>query len=170
MAASGWFFGSEPKSSRSQLRLPTQKKKNPLKVWYKSIYTSYPDGIVKRQPDHIPNAETSNSLSFTFTYLSAVRHSSFAVLLLTTFADRRLSRAIHTKKKTAVLATQEDLEVDLTLHDVPASLVSEFAEKIVRPYYGGNLNAALQDLMGKALSEQEFIHSHITHIKNPANP
>lgn len=73
----------------------------------------------------------------------------------------------HTKKKTVLLATQQDLQVDLTLHDFPASLVSEFAEKIVRPYYSGNLNDAIQDLIGKALSEQEFIHSHITHIKNP---
>jgi hypothetical protein len=71
------------------------------------------------------------------------------------------------KKKTALLAAQEDLKVDLTLHDVPASLISEFAEKIVRPYYNGNLNAAVQDLIGKTLSEQEFIHAHITHIKNP---
>ena len=76
---------------------------------------------------------------------------------------------IQIKKKTVLLTTQEDLEVDLTLHDVPASLLSEFAEKIVGPYYRGNLNAAVQDLIGKALSEQEFIHSHITHIKSPAD-
>jgi tagatose-1,6-bisphosphate aldolase non-catalytic subunit AgaZ/GatZ len=73
------------------------------------------------------------------------------------------------KKKTEFLA-QEDLLVDLTLHDVPASLIAEFAEKIVRPYYSGNLNAAIQDLIIKALSEQEFIHSHITHIKNAVKP
>lgn len=73
----------------------------------------------------------------------------------------------HVKKKSALLAAQEDLQVDLTLHGVSASLVGEFAEKIVRPYYNGSLNAAIQDLMGKALSEQEFIHAHITHIKGP---
>ncbi|MGD0995549.1 MAG: hypothetical protein ABR909_08510 [Candidatus Bathyarchaeia archaeon] len=70
------------------------------------------------------------------------------------------------KKKTALLATEEDFLVDLTFHDVPASLITEFAEKIVRPYYSGNLNAAIQDLINKALSEQEFLHFHITHIKN----
>jgi len=73
------------------------------------------------------------------------------------------------KKKTEFLA-QEDLLVDLTLHDVPASLITEFAEKIVRPYYSGNLNASIQDLIIKALSEQEFVHSHITHLKNPVKP
>jgi hypothetical protein len=42
------------------------------------------------------------------------------------------------KTKTALLATEDDLSVDLTLHDVPASLITEFAEKIVRPYYNGS--------------------------------
>jgi hypothetical protein len=74
---------------------------------------------------------------------------------------------IHIKKKTALLATEEDFQIDLTLHDVPAGLVAEFAEKIVKLYYAGNLNAAVQDLMSKALSEQEFVHAHITHIKVP---
>jgi hypothetical protein len=69
------------------------------------------------------------------------------------------------KKKTQLLALEEDLLVDLTFHSVPASLLSEFAEKIVRPYYKGNMNAAIQDLIQKTLREQDFILSHITHIK-----
>ena len=70
------------------------------------------------------------------------------------------------KKKTQVLALEEDLLVDLTFHSVPASLLSEFAEKIVRPYYNGNMNAAIQDLLHKTLTEQDFIQSHITHIRS----
>ena len=70
------------------------------------------------------------------------------------------------KKKTQVLALENDLLVDLTFHNVPASLLSEFAEKIVRPYYKGNLNAAIQDLIKKALSEQDFVLSHVTHVRN----
>jgi hypothetical protein len=58
--------------------------------------------------------------------------------------------------------------LDLTLHDFPVSLVSEFAQKIIKPYYSGNLNAAFQDLINKALSEQEFIETRITHINIPA--
>jgi len=73
-------------------------------------------------------------------------------------------------KKKTVLLEEEDLAVDLTLHDVPASLLAQFAEEIVRPYYSGNLNAAIQDLINKALLEQQFVHSHITHIKNPSMP
>ena len=70
------------------------------------------------------------------------------------------------KKKLAVLATEDDLLVDLTFHNVPASLLAEFAEKIVRPYYAGNMNAAIQDLIHKTLAEQDFLLSHITHIRN----
>ena len=70
------------------------------------------------------------------------------------------------KKKTQVLAFEDDLLVDLTLHNIPASLLSEFAEKIVKPYYNGNINAGIQDLLYKTLAEQNFIQSHITHIKS----
>jgi len=84
--------------------------------------------------------------------------------------DKDGSRVIRIKRKAASLATQEDMLIDLTLHGVPASLIAEFAEKIVRPYYSGSLNAAIQDLIIKALSEQEFVHSHVAHIKNPVKP
>jgi hypothetical protein len=50
------------------------------------------------------------------------------------------------KKKVAVLATEADLLVDLTLHDFSATLLTEFAEKIARPYYSGNMSDAVKDL------------------------
>jgi hypothetical protein len=65
------------------------------------------------------------------------------------------------KKKIAVLATEDDLWVDLTLHDFSATLLAEFAEKIVRPYYAGNMSDAVKDLMQKAFEEEEFILSHV---------
>ena len=52
------------------------------------------------------------------------------------------------------LATQEDLQVDLTLHSVSTNLLTEFAQKIVKPYFGGNLSFALQKLIEKALIEE----------------
>ncbi len=64
-----------------------------------------------------------------------------------------------------VLAEEEDFAVNLTLHDFPASLLTEFVENIVGPYYDGNLNAAVQDLVHKALADQEFVHSHITMVR-----
>jgi hypothetical protein len=72
------------------------------------------------------------------------------------------------RKKQAILA-EEDFVVNLTLHDFPASLLTEFSEKIVSPYYEGNLNAALQDLVQKVLTEQEFVHSHITMVRPDSN-
>jgi tagatose-1,6-bisphosphate aldolase non-catalytic subunit AgaZ/GatZ len=65
------------------------------------------------------------------------------------------------KKKTQVLATEEDLLLDLTFHGVPVSLLSEFVEKIVKPYYKGNMTAAVRDLLQKNLADQDFIQFHI---------
>jgi hypothetical protein len=73
------------------------------------------------------------------------------------------------KKRTAVLATEDDLIVDLTFHNVPASLLTEFAEKIVRPYYQGNINADFQDLMHKAIAEQDFVLSHVIALRTGNN-
>ena len=70
------------------------------------------------------------------------------------------------KKITQLLELENDLLIDLTFHSLPASLLTEFAEKIVKPYYSGNLNAAIQDLLHKTLAEQDFIQSHITHVRN----
>ncbi len=68
-------------------------------------------------------------------------------------------------RKTATL-TEQELLVDLTLRKVPVSLITEFAEKIVWPYFNGNMNAAVQDLLTKALVDQDFVLSHITHIRS----
>jgi hypothetical protein len=52
------------------------------------------------------------------------------------------------KKKLTALTeplTENDLLVDLTFHDVSATLPTENAETTVQPYYQGNLNQALKD-------------------------
>jgi hypothetical protein len=54
------------------------------------------------------------------------------------------------------IAVQEDLLVDLTIHGFSANLLKEFAAKIVKPYFKGNLNQAVQVLMEKALSEESL--------------
>lgn len=69
------------------------------------------------------------------------------------------------KRKTTVSEMEPDLLVDLTFHGVPASLLAEFALQIVKPYYRGNMNAAVQDLLRKALAEQDFIFSHISPVR-----
>jgi hypothetical protein len=73
------------------------------------------------------------------------------------------------KKKVAVLAIEDDLLVDLTLHDFSAILLAEFAEKIVRPYYAGNMSDAVKDLMQKAIREEEIVFSHVKLVKSGNN-
>jgi hypothetical protein len=72
------------------------------------------------------------------------------------------------KKKVAVLAAEDDFSVDLTLHDFSASLLTEFAEKIMRPYYSGNMSDAVKDLVRKAISEEDFVLSHVKLVKSGA--
>jgi alanine-alpha-ketoisovalerate/valine-pyruvate aminotransferase len=64
-------------------------------------------------------------------------------------------------KKTAVITFENDLSVDLTLHDFSATLLAEFAEKIVRPYYSSNMNTAVKDLMQKAVKEETFVLNRV---------
>ncbi len=70
------------------------------------------------------------------------------------------------KKRSANAIMENGFLVDLTFHNVPASLFTEFNEKIAKPYFKGNVNSAIQDLIQKALAEQEFVHSRITHLRN----
>jgi hypothetical protein len=83
------------------------------------------------------------------------------VCFLCDLSDKQKSIVIDMKKKTQLLEIENDLLVDLTFHRVPATLLSEFAEKIVKPYYKGNMTAAFRDLIQKTLAEQDFIQAHI---------
>jgi hypothetical protein len=53
-----------------------------------------------------------------------------------------------------LVATEEDLLIDLTFHGFSASLLKEFASRIVRPYFNGNMNEAIKSLMDKAINEE----------------
>jgi hypothetical protein len=70
------------------------------------------------------------------------------------------------KKKTGVLPTEDELLVDLTFHDVSATLLTEFAKRIMRPYYSGNISEALKDLIRNAIREESFILSHMKPIES----
>ncbi len=58
-----------------------------------------------------------------------------------------------TKTQTQI-ALKEDLHVDLIFHDFSVGLLTEFAERIVKPYFKGNTTNAIQNLMERALSEE----------------
>lgn len=57
------------------------------------------------------------------------------------------------------IINEEDLLVDLTFHGFSANLLTEFASKIVKPYFRGNMNGAIKNLIEKAITE-ESIASH----------
>ena len=65
------------------------------------------------------------------------------------------------KKKVVILPNEDDLLVDLTFHDVSAVLLTQFAKKIVIPYYAGNMSKALKDLIWKSIRDEEFFVSHL---------
>ena len=69
------------------------------------------------------------------------------------------------KKKAVVVPTENDLLVDLTFHGVSATLLTAFAEKIVKPYYSGNMSQALRDLIGNAVREEDFVLSHLKPVE-----
>ena len=52
------------------------------------------------------------------------------------------------------IATEKDLLISLTLHNFSAEMIKEFAQTIVKPYFGGNLNQALRTLMENAINEE----------------
>ncbi|HLN89764.1 MAG TPA: hypothetical protein VK253_06830 [Candidatus Binatia bacterium] len=66
----------------------------------------------------------------------------------------------------AEIATEKDLLVFLTLHNFSAKMLKEFAQKIVKPYFGGNMNQAIRTLMEKAITEEAlFSQSTLTRNK-----
>ena len=69
------------------------------------------------------------------------------------------------EKKNVTLTTMDEFPVDLNFHNVPACLIAEFAEKVVKPYYGGDLNAAFQGLVCKAIAEQDLVKSRLSRAK-----
>lgn len=59
------------------------------------------------------------------------------------------------------MSTEEDLLVSLTFHNMPAETLKEFALKIVKPYFGGNLNQAIRCLMEKAIEEETLVNQAV---------
>ena len=53
---------------------------------------------------------------------------------------------------------EQELLISLTLHNFSAETLKEFAQKIVKPYFSGNLNQALRSLMEKTLTEEAILH------------
>lgn len=56
------------------------------------------------------------------------------------------------------IASEQDLIVSLTFHNFSAEMLKEFAQKIVRPYFNGNMNQAIRSLMDKAIQEEKILN------------
>jgi hypothetical protein len=54
--------------------------------------------------------------------------------------------------------TEQEMLVSLKLHNFSAEMLKEFAVKIVKPYFGGNINEALRSLMQKAIDEEGIVN------------
>ena len=63
------------------------------------------------------------------------------------------------------IAVEEDLLVDLTFHCFSAGLLKEFAMKIVKPYFNGNMNMAIKSLIEKAIMEETIVNQALI-VKN----
>jgi hypothetical protein len=59
------------------------------------------------------------------------------------------------------IATEEDLLVDLTFHSFSAVMLKEFALKIVKPYFNGDMNKAIKSLMEKAILEETILNQAV---------
>lgn len=44
--------------------------------------------------------------------------------------------------------------VDLTIYDIPSSLLKEFGEKVIRTRYPAGVNEAIKDMLRKAINEE----------------
>ena len=60
------------------------------------------------------------------------------------------------------IATENDFLISLTLHNFSTEMIKEFARKIVKPYFGGNLNQALRTLMENAINEEIITNKAMT--------
>lgn len=63
--------------------------------------------------------------------------------------------------KVTVITTEDDFSVDFTLHNFSVTMLTEFAEKIVKPYYSGNMKYAVKDLIRKAIREEQLVLRHV---------
>jgi len=59
------------------------------------------------------------------------------------------------------IATEKDLLVSLTFHNFSAEMLKEFAQKIVKPYFNGNMNKAIRSLMESAIHEERIVNHSI---------
>jgi len=51
---------------------------------------------------------------------------------------------------------RNDFFVDLTIYDIPVSLLEDFSKYVINPVYNGQVTEAIKDLMRKAILKQKL--------------
>jgi DNA-directed RNA polymerase subunit F len=57
-----------------------------------------------------------------------------------------------------------EFQIDVTITNLQSDALLDFLEKIVKLHYLGSLTAAVEDLMRRAVVDEEFVTAHITGI------
>jgi hypothetical protein len=52
--------------------------------------------------------------------------------------------------------TRNDFFVDLTIYDIPVSLLEDFSEYVMKPVYDGQVGEAIKDLMRKTILKHKL--------------
>ncbi len=55
--------------------------------------------------------------------------------------------------------TRNDFFLDLTIHDIPISLMEDFSQHVINPVYHGEVAESIKDLMRKAILKQKLVTS-----------
>ena len=58
--------------------------------------------------------------------------------------------------KKSIIFTKKDMLIDFTIHQFSVTLLSQFTQKIVNPYYNGNFNKALRELLDNSIKEEDI--------------
>lgn len=67
--------------------------------------------------------------------------------------------------QTEITTENDDFLISLTLHNFSTEMIKEFARKIVKPYFGGNLNQAIRTLMENAINEETITNKVMANEK-----
>ena len=60
---------------------------------------------------------------------------------------------------------EDDMLVNLTIYDIPVSLLAKFSQNVTRLHYPGGVSEAIKDLIRKAIMEQELASETLFNVR-----
>lgn len=67
---------------------------------------------------------------------------------------QKRKKFVYSQQDGNALFKENDFFIDLTIYGVPASLLKEFCEKIVKPHYPDGTSQAIRELMRKTIERE----------------